>query len=279
MNRALYPVLLLLVVAPSARAADDGSAPSCVPQASVRENPGFRNDTWLSRERGDDARMHLSKVMDSKDWRGNELYRACEQMKTPCMIARLEDGTGPGTQVGVGRQKDLFQELARASGHSRQEADVLAGRYATLAGAYFRQVPKEGGGWESEETAILRKHRRQLGFQDSGSRQVQPAGDDQSAKAKVTDLKARIKDAKKRGDMAEVMRLAAEAQQTAPGAKAAEQTAAIDRDTKQQAWLLAESSFSELSTAAYRSRILVSTMCICAGRCRLPIGEGADKNW
>jgi hypothetical protein len=274
--------VLLTIAAPLARAVDGDASPSCVPEASVRENPGFNNDIWLSKERGDTARMFLSKVMDSRDWRGNELYRGCAQVSTPCMVVRLEDGTPPGSEHGDGLKggwraqlQQQYQELARASGHTKQEADVLAGRYATLAGAYYRQVPKEGGGWESESVAITRKHQKQLGIQDpSPPPSMRPGGDSAAA----SDLKARMQAAKKRGDTAEMMRLAGEAQNMAAGAsKAAEPAQAMDRDVKRNAWRIAESSYTELLTAAYWSRIYLSGMCMCRGPCRLPIGEGADR--
>jgi hypothetical protein len=281
MNRARCSALLLLAVAAqTARAAEDGASPSCVPEASVRENPGFRNDTWLSRERGDTVRMHLAKVMGSSDWRGQDLYGSCEQVSTPCMVARLESGptanptfpTPKQNREYAGLQKEYFQDLARASGHTKQEADVLGGRYASLAGAYFRQVPKPGGGWESEDVAITRRHRERLGIQGPVPGEARPPPGDTAETAR---LKARIAEAKKRGDVAEMMRLLGEAQKAASGAsKAAGPTPGY----QQQTWLLFESSYTDLLTAAYWSRIYVSGMCICASRCRLPIGEGADRN-
>jgi hypothetical protein len=84
-----------------------------------------------------------------------------------------------------------------------------------------------------------------------------------------------MKEAKKRGDLGEVMRLAAEAQQTdARASKAADPTPAYQK----QAWQLHESAYAELLAAAYWSRIYVSNLCICAARCRLPIGEGAHRD-
>jgi hypothetical protein len=268
--------LTILALAPLASAAEDGGSglPSCVPPTSALENPGFRNDTWLAKDGGDAVRTYLSKVMDSQDWRGAELYRGCVQWKQGCMVARLEGAGAPGAaaQPASARRASYFQDLAARSGHSKQEADVLASRYATLAGAFYRQVPDGKGGWESEEAAIVRKHRHQLGIDDAragGPGLATQAGSEQRGR----DLQARAKEAKKRGDMAEMMRIAAEAQ--GQGVPSAERTSAADPVDKKKAWLLMESSFTELATAAYRSRIFLGTgTCICAPRCGMPSAVG-----
>jgi len=278
-NRPLCPALLALALA-LAPLPGAASFPSCVPEGSVLENPGFDNDVWLSKDGGDTVRMHLSKAMDSQDWRGNELYRSCAQQQTPCSVAEVDEGPGAGegpagAAARLRQLRKTYQVLARESGHTPQEGDVLATRYAAL-GSYFRQVRKEGGGWESEGTAIERKHRKQLGMpdDDSGALPGQAVG---SQKARVADLQARMAAAKQRGDKAELMRLLGEAQQLASGMEPQASQAKFQKATMQQAWLLAESSYTELLTASYRSRISLGKMCICAGACRRSVGEGADK--
>jgi len=144
---------------------------------------------------------------------------------------------------------DSYSFLAQQTGRSKQEADVLREKYAKLG--YFRYIKTADGRQMSEGELIGERHKKRLGITDPG-----PASADDKAdkKKQRAELKEKIKEAKKRGDMAEMMRLASEGQQFA--GKESEKT-------YEQSWQLMESQYPEMLQASYPVRFTyMAELCI-----------------
>ena len=141
---------------------------------------------------------------------------------------------------GADSNVDSYSFLAQQTGRSKQEADVLREKYAKLG--YFRYIKTADGRQVSEGEIIGERHKKRLGITDSGSAS---AADKADKKKQRAELKEKIKEAKKRGDMAEMMRLASEGQQFA--GKESEKA-------YEQSWQLMESQYPELLQASYPVR-------------------------
>jgi hypothetical protein len=263
MIRHLAAVLLLLP-ALQVRAED----PPCLPPGSVPELASNPSHGWLSKSGPAEVKRHLETIAGKKPgdgtlWEGDTLKMSCAiQGPAYQMTAATVTGGGPGPSAVTSGATD-FQALAQRSGHTPQEADVLARRYQGLAGRYFRSVPDGQGGQVNEETLIVRRHEKALGITPPTASDMGDAGD---LKARAQVIKQKIADAKKRGDTAEMMRLASEAQQLASPAMA--RAEAVQKRTDAQAWALLESALPELMDASYATRITVGG-CPCL-RCRMP---------
>lgn len=258
-----YICCFLLVVA--SLPAHAQSDPACLSQDSVPEMADNPSHGWLSREAPEAVKARFEKRADNdkRHWDGDTLVISCAVGGPPAydMPAVRVEGMGAGVSTATG-DKAYYSDLARRTGHTQQEADVLYNKYAQLHGAYFRTVPDGRGSQASEETVILKRHEKQLGIEPPAA----PSGPSGDSKQRGAELKKKMEAAKKRGDMNEMMRLAGEAQQlSAPAAAGA---AAVMKKTDQQTWSLLESSFPELIQAAYRTRITRLT-CPCL-QCEWP---------
>jgi hypothetical protein len=147
--------------------------------------------------------------------------------------------------------KRQLQRLAADAGHSPQEADVLLTRYARLERSFFRTLPDGQGGSTTEDLLILRRQAKALGLPDPEAADEE-AGEGGDGEAGVDPaLARRIEAAEARGDLAEVMRLGAEARASpTEQGRAATQRAARDR------WLLLEKSAAALAEAAYPTLVV-----------------------
>lgn len=258
-HRFLGCLLLVLPLAVSAQ-----SDPPCLPLDSVPVTPGT-SGIWLTHEGGDAVKAHFWKLAGNarKRWDGASLIIACEIGGPPArdMTAVVVE-SGGANELTAKFTREYIANLAKNTGHSPQEADVLYNKYAQLSGARYRQVPDDKGGLTNESALIFKRHEKQLGI-GAPAAPAQPPGD---AKQRAAALKQKMKAAKKRGDMAEMMRLAAEAQDMS--APMAAQTMAVTKQTDQQVWALLQSASSDLAQAAFRTQISgVPGPCL---RCTVP---------
>ena len=245
-----YICCFLLVVVALPVPAQAG--PACLPQDSVPEIADNPSHGWLTHEGKDVVKAHFEKIAGNanRHWDGDTLIMACAVGGPPAydMTAVTVEG-GSGGEMADKYSRTYFSNLARNTGHTQQEADVLYNKYAQLHGTYYKQVPDGQGRKVNESDAILKRHEKKLGIQPPAA----PASASGDKKQRAAELKKKIDAAKKRGDMNEVMRLAGEAQQMS--APMAAESAAITKQTDQQAWALYESAFPELVQAAFRTRI------------------------
>ena len=250
--------LVVLLAAP-ALAAD---RPACLPSGSVLTNPEDAMGGWLLKSGADEVRRHLTKVVGGGTWEGDTLMMSCKiGGGAPIRMKVVTVGIS-GEGVPEAGDARALAALAARTGHTRQEADVLARRYGALSRAFYRAVRDQDGSQLSERELILRKHERRVAG-------VDPEADDGAGEideAAAQALEKRIEEAQERGDMKEVLRLAGQAQNAAAPA-----TARARRDGKkveQQRWEVLERAHSELADAAYRTT-LVFGQCPCM-QCDLP---------
>ncbi len=246
-RHCLYCLLCLTAWLPVCGWAD----PLCVPQGSVPELPDNPSHGWLTRQDADQTRAYLQQFAAGESrWEGGALIVRCEiegSESNDMTVAHVESAGPP--MPGVGFDKKYFTDLAQRTGHTDQEADVLYNKYTRLQGVYFRQVPDGQGGFMSEGQAIFDRHKAQ-----APSAPAPPsAGERQSKEMQAKALKEKIKAAQARGDMQEMMRLAAEAQQlNAPMMAQAER---INQGAADEQWRMLENAYGELAQAAYRVRV------------------------
>lgn len=253
---------LLLVIALPIRTQ---AGPACLPQDSVPEMADNPTHGWLTHESRDVMKAHFEKIAGNatKRWDGDTLIMSCAVGGPPAydMTAVTVEG-GKGGGMADMYTKTYFSNLAKNSGHTQQEADVLSNKYALLHGSRFREVTSGQGGKIGEDSAILKRHEKKLGIQPLAP----PASATEDKKQRVAELKMKIDAAKKRGDMNEVKRLAGEAQLIS--APVAAESVALTRQSDQQTWALLESAFPELVEAAFATRIS-GFRCPCL-QCTLP---------
>lgn len=226
----------------------------CAPAGSVMEIPDNYLHGWLSKLGPEEAKAYVEALVqgDGRHWENDTLIVKCKiETDEPVDIsaARVE-GAGPDMPAG-NFDKDYFAGLASRTGHSQQEGDVLYQKYAGLKGAYYRQVPDGNGGMTSESSLIFNRHKRNI--DPSGVEKA--AGSQQDKQQQSEALKKKVLAAQAKGDMNEMMRLAAEIQKM--NAPVMEQTAKLNQSADEQAWQMLEGAWGELSRAAYRSRITI----------------------
>ncbi len=230
------------------------SDPTCAPAGSVLETPGNYLHGWLSKLGPDQAKAYVEGLArgEGKHWEGDTLIIKCkiEDEESIDISAASVEGAGPDIPDGT-FNKDFFAGLAERTGHSKQEADVLYKKYAQLKGTYYRQVPDGNGGMVNESTAIFNRHKRDI----DTSGVERSAGSQQDKQKQAEALKKKILAAQAKGDMNEMMRLAAEIQQM--NAPVMEQTAKLNQSADQQQWQMLEGAYGELAQAAYRSKITI----------------------
>ncbi len=247
LRRCLYSLLFVMVWFPVSAWSD----PLCVPQASAPELPDNPSHGWLTRMGIDEAKAHIQQFASGESrWEGDALIVRCKMQgsgPTDMTVAHV-DSAGPSLP-GVGLDKQYFSNLAQRTGHTPQEADGLYNKYAGLQGAYFRQVPNGQGGFMNEGQAIFDRHKGQA----PSAPAVPSAGERQSKEKQAKALEEKIKAAQARGDMQEMMRLAAEAQQI--NAPMMAQANRITQNADDEQWRMLEEAYGELVQAAYRTRV------------------------
>jgi hypothetical protein len=230
------------------------SDPPCAPAGSVLEIPDNFLHGWLSKLGPDQAKAYVETLAqgEGKRWEGDTLIITCKvENEEPVDISAASvEGAGPDIPDGA-FTKDYFAGLAARTGHSKQEADVLYKKYARLKGAFYRQVPDGNGSMVNESTAIFNRHKRDI--DTSGVEKA--AGSQQDKQKQAEALKKKILAAQAKGDMNEMMRLAAEVQQM--NAPVMEQTAKMNRSADQQQWQMLEGAYAELAQVTYRSKITI----------------------
>lgn len=239
-------------------------AGSCVPAGSVPELPGEYLHGWLTPLDAAAARAFLQSFSRGKSyWDGNSLKTSC----------RLDDGEeiaettaaevdGGSTELpfaqGQGEGPRFFTDLALRTGHTRQEGEAMAKRYANLG--FFRELDDGNGGTQSEAQMIYDRHAQALGM---GAADLQSAK--QLDEGKMKELAAKVEAAQQRGDMNEMMRLAMELQKITQPIQ--EEVAAITTNNDQLTWRLLEEAYPDLSAVAYKTRVvLYDSLCLkCSG--------------
>jgi len=223
--------------------------PLCVPPGSAPELMDNPSHGWLTRIDVEQTKAYILKhAPEGSRWEGDALIVRCEmQGSEPTdMTAAYVKGAGQSIPE-VSFSRDYFADLARRTGHSPQDADRLYRQYANLQGTYFKQIRDANGGLISEGKAIFDRHK--------GTAPTAPAapsaGDRQSAKQKAEELKKKIEAARARGDMQEMMRLAAEAQQM--NAPVMQQSDRINTQSAEQQWQMLENAYGELVQAGFRT--------------------------
>ena len=222
--------------------------------ATVQENE-YQHLTYITREDPNAVKKCLEKELGGKRWEKKDgadtLIAFCPSRKgSPDMkVAEVQLAVQQrqeslkflaSMQPKGGYNGDSYSFLAAQTGRTKQDADVLREKYAKLG--YFRYIKTADGRQVSEAELIGERHKKRLGITDSGSA---PSADKADKKKQRAELKEKIKEAKKRGDMAEMMRLASEGQQFA--GKESEKA-------YEQSWQLMESQYPELLQASYPVR-------------------------
>lgn len=245
---------LAVVLAIPARGED---RPACIPPGAVPVNPESPMDGWLSKAGADEVRKHLGKRVNGGTWDGDTLTMMCgiqgpaRRMKVATVSSSGQPLHGVPGAVTPSSSRVLL-DLARRTGHTKQEADVLGRRYAQLSKAFFRTVRDEDGALVSEGEVILRKHKRRAGLNEDG--EVAGGGDEELSEQQAQDLEERMAAAEERNDMQEMLRLAEEARKAAASATARARKAGAD--TEKRTWQAWETAAPELAEAAYPTLIL-----------------------
>ncbi len=234
-------------------AAED--SPCLNPNNSVPATVAQFKNEWLTKDGVDVVQGHFWKVSGNskKHWEKDAEGR--DTLAIYCSIqggggdmnAVMVEGKGRGVKEAEGG-KFYFSNLASRTGHTQQEADVLYQKYSRLG--YFRSVsdPDHEGQEISEDRLINRRIEKQLGLG------VQPISKkSEGSEQDKAELKRKITEAKKRGDMNALMRLAQEGQKmAAPDTARAND---FGRRTDKQAWTLLESAYPELAEVTYTTRV------------------------
>ena len=245
---------LLFLFASMGLCAED---PPCLnPNNSVPATVAQYKNEWLTKDGVDVVKGHFWKVSGNskkhweKDTEGRDtLVIYCSiQGGGSDMDAVMVSGKGPGVKEAEGG-KFYFSNLASRTGHTQQEADVLYEKYSGLG--YFRSVsdPDHEGQEISENGLIFRRIEKRLGLGVQPSVSKKSEGSEQA----LADLKMKIKEAKKRGDMNELMRLAQEGQKMA--APVIAQANDFSKRTDEQTWTLLENAYPELAEVTYATRV------------------------
>jgi hypothetical protein len=250
LHLAIASLSLLSSALPSVAAAS--SEPACLPADVVPVSDEDTSREWLSRSAPDEIRAYVVKVVRAARWEGDTLSYTCSMEGQPYRESGLTV-SGAGAGIEATRQV-LFSRLAAASGHTSEEGEELKRKFAVVVTSFFRRVRDEKGRELGEDQLILRRHEQKLGI-------VRPTEADlgvdaktkQDQKARGAELKEKIKAAKARGDMAEVMRLAGEAQSMS--APMAEKAQKVQERTDRQTWDLLQSAYPDLARAAFKTRI------------------------
>jgi hypothetical protein len=222
--------------------------------ATVQENE-YQHLTYITREDPNAVKKCLEKELGGNRWEKKDgvdtLIVFCPSRKgSPDMKAAEVELAVQKRQESLkflssiqpkaaNSNVDSYSFLAQQTGRSKQEADVLREKYAKLG--YFRYIKTADGRQMSEGEIIGERHKKRLGISDSDS--GSNSADDK--KKQRAELKEKIKEAKKRGDMAEMMRLASEGQQFA--GKESDKV-------YEQSWQLMESQYPEMLQASYPVR-------------------------
>ncbi|MHB8874878.1 MAG: hypothetical protein ACYC8T_14410 [Myxococcaceae bacterium] len=255
MLRSVVGLSLAAFIASPAQA---GERPSCFAGEAVPEMPD-KPHNWLSKDSAADIRKHFEKLTGSNRWEKGTLIMPCavqgEAHDRPAVTVEGagEDPPPPGGLLPT------FTVLAQNSGHTLKEAEALAKKYEQLRGSFYRYVPDERGQYVSESQLIHERHKKRLGIVEPELTKV-PADDRAAKKERAKALKVKIKAAKERGDIEEMMRLAGEAQNmSAPGVAMAKEVTAT---ANKQGWALMESVYPDLMSARYRTRVVLG-QCPC----------------
>jgi len=258
--RLRSPFLLLLLAGAALPAAAD-EAPACLPSGAVLADAEIHMGAWLVKAGADEVKRHLEKVNRGGSWERGTLVMSCglQGRARKMDVVSVKNGGEGVPEAGDAR---ALASLAARTGHTKQEADVLARRYAQLAGAFFRQLRDEDGTQRSERELILRKHERRAGGDPDAE---EDGGVEELDEASAAEVERRIDAAEARGDTAEVLRLVTQAKQGMAAPAAAREKGA---QLEQRRWRVLESAYAELAQAAYRTSI-VFHHCPCT-QCRLP---------
>lgn len=226
----------------------------CAPPGSVLQIPGNYLHGWLSKLGPDQAKAYVAALAkgEGKRWEGDSLIIKCKiEDEEPVDIAAASvEGAGANVPDGT-FNRDYFAGLAGRTGHSKQEADVLYKKYAQLKGVFYRQVPDGNGSMVNESTVIFDRYKRDI--DTSGVEKA--AGSQQDRQKQAEELKKKVLAAQAKGDMNEMMRLAAEIQKM--NAPVMEQTAKLNQNADQLQWQMLQDAYGELAQAAYRSKITI----------------------
>ena len=275
MTRGILLVLLLLMKAGISQA-----SPACFPPGTAPEQQDhtFGMDRWLSRSSTVELQQYYSKLSSSERWKQDEpsvtLILACGIQGPPVDMTSVRLTVRAKESLDATRQR--FSEIATMTGHSQQEAEVLAKKVNKLQQAFFRNVKDEQGHWVPEDQLIQRRHEKALGIDNQEEKARQTFGNGgkdgsrTAEKEAAQSLKKKIKEARARGDMAEVMRLAGEAQQmAAPTLEKGKNFSNPANIT----WDLSAASVDEQLQAAYWTQIELG-QCPCL-ICAMP-GDGGS---
>lgn len=258
MNNAFIRICCFVFLATPLPALAQEDPPCLNPNNTILVKADDPSKGWLTRDGADVVKTRIWKVAGGarKRWDGGSLIINCSIGGGEAyeMTAVTVAGNGRDSSVAP-LGKDFYSNLATRTGHTQQEADVLWGRYSKLSG-FYRIVPDPDGEgtWISEDALIQRRIVRQLGGRGAGPASL--AGN-ANREQRVAELKKAIEAAKKRGDRAELMRLATEGQQlAAPQVAAANQ---VSKQTDQQAWKQLELAYPELAKAAWPTMVTRSS--------------------
>ncbi len=219
--------LAVLLAAPAVAA----DRPACLPAGAVLQNPEIALGGWLLKSGADDVKRTLTKAAGSGTWEGDTLTMSCRIGGGKALRMKVATVSSSGGGVPEAGDARALAALAARTGHSRQEAEVLARRYGELSAAFFRSVRDEDGSELSERELILRKHARRVGGVDP---EADGGAGGEMDEAAAQALEKRIEQAQERGDLNEVMRLASEANQAA--APAAEKARKGGLEVERQRW-------------------------------------------
>lgn len=226
-------------------------ADSCAPRGSVPEMPNNLSHGWLSPMDAASVRLFVqSYSRDISYWQGDTLITSCQVGYETIHETSAAEVNGGSTEIPFlqGHGSKYFTDLAARSGHTPQEGDVMARRYAQLG--FFRYMDDGNGTEKSEAEIIYNRHARALGL---GAPDLRSARTMDEGRAKA--LRAKIEAAKQRGDMNEMMRLGMEAQQMTMPVQ--QEVAAMSAKNDRLTWRLLEEAYPDLAAVSYQSRIVI----------------------
>jgi len=248
--RSICCILIVMFCLPIAAQSES----LCAPAGSVMEITGNFLHGWLTKLGPDQAKAYVQGLArgEGSHWKGDTLIIKCKiEDEAPVDVSAASvEGAGPDIPDGT-FNKDYFAGLASRTGHSQQQADILYRKYAQLKGAFYRQVPDGNGGMVNEGTLIFNRHKRDI----DTSGMAKSAGGEQDMQKRAEELKKKVLAAQAKGDINEMMKLAAEIQQMS--APVMEQATKLNRSADQQQWQMLEGAYAELAQAAYRSKITI----------------------
>jgi len=247
---------------------------NCLPMGSVKESP-YNNDDFLSRESAENIKAILMKMSSyglKKRLDGDSIIIvACPSEDYPSEDVLLLTVSGGDDEIegeiegeGVAFSWEYFTDLAAKTGHTKQEADTLYKKYARLKGSFRYVMDEKTGKTYPESKIIWESHKKRLGI----GKQTLSSANNADYKKKADALKKRIDAAEAKGDMSEMMKLAAEAQQL--NAPVYKETGEMMENVSKQTWQLLESVYPDLLQAIYPTSIKLNPLRRCSLECEWP---------